>query len=294
VLVEAIPDKADELHLHAGGQGFWVAQLMHELGVDTTVVAPLGGEVGTVLGAVVDAAGLGLRAVAMTGTTGAHLEDRRGGDRHDLAVMMGTTLNRHDVDELYGATIVEALGADVCVLAGPGTDPLLGPDIYLRLATDLRANDKIVVADLSGDALHCALECGVSLLKTSADDLRDDGLLHVDDLDETLDAARRLASTGADIAVVTRGEEGAVAVRADEAWVVRTPPLEPIEPRGSGDSLTAGIAVALARGDPLEEALRIGAAAGALNVTRRGLGSGSRREIERLANLVTVDPVGGG
>jgi 1-phosphofructokinase len=291
ISVESGSDGSDEIHLHGGGQGFWVAQLMHELGVDVTVVAPIGGEAGTVIRAIVDAAGLELRGVPMNGTTGAHLNDRRSGDLTDLATMHGTVLDRHDVDELYGAMVVEGLDADVCVLAGPGSDPVLGPEVYERLTTDLRANDRLVVTDLSGDALHCALGGGVSVLKTSADDLRDDGLLEANELDKVLWAAHRLATTGADVAVVTRAEEGAIAVRGDDAWIVRAPPLEPVEHRGSGDSLTAGIAAALAAGRPLEEALRMGAAAGALNVTRRGFGSGSRQEIERLTEQVAIEPV---
>ncbi len=305
VSVEAGATADDELHLHASGQGFWVAQLMQELGVDTTVVAPLGGEVGTVLGAIVTTAGLGLRAVAASATAGAVLEDRRPGQRTELAMMPGAPLDRHDVYELYGATLVEALAADVCVLAGPGAAPLVGAEVYERLATDLRANDTMVIGDLSGAALERALAGHVSVLKTSADDLCTDGLLAADDLDETLAVTRQLAARGADVAVVTRAAEGAIAARNGndngggngrgngEAWMVQPPPLEPVEPRGSGDSLTAGLAAALAHGEPLERALRIGAAAGALNVTRRGLGSGSRQEIERLAEHVTVESIGG-
>jgi 1-phosphofructokinase len=36
------------------------------------------------------------------------------------------------------------------------------------------------------------------------------------------------------------------------------------------------------------DALRLGMAAGALNATRRGLGAGTRDEIERLASHVVV------
>ena len=50
-------EEGRESHLHAGGQGFWVAQLMAELGVDVTMVAPLGGETGVVLSAIVAHAG---------------------------------------------------------------------------------------------------------------------------------------------------------------------------------------------------------------------------------------------
>jgi 1-phosphofructokinase len=53
--------------------------------------------------------------------------------------------------------------------------------------------------------------------------------------------------------------------------------------------MTAGLAAALARDEGLEDALRLAAAAAALNVTRRGLATGDREQIERMAGHVEVD-----
>ena len=53
----------------------------------------------------------------------------------------------------------------------------------------------------------------------------------------------------------------------------------------------AAIGVGLARGLTMVEALRLGMAAGALNATRHGLGSGTRHEIEQLAAHVAVEPL---
>jgi hypothetical protein len=50
----------------------------------------------------------------------------------------------------------------------------------------------------------------------------------------------------------------------------------------------AATGVGLARGLPMIEALRLRMAAGSLNATRRGLGTGTRQEIERLAPHVTI------
>jgi 1-phosphofructokinase len=69
---------------------------------------------------------------------------------------------------------------------------------------------------------------------------------------------------------------------------VRTPPVTIVDHRGAGDSMTAGIAVAVGRGQDVVEAVRLGAAAGALNVTRHGLGSGRREQIERMVHEVAV------
>jgi 1-phosphofructokinase len=66
--------------------------------------------------------------------------------------------------------------------------------------------------------------------------------------------------------------------------------VQTVDPRGAGDSMTAGIAAALCRGEDLLSAARLGAAAGGLNVTRRGLATGSRPEIERLMEHVQIEP----
>lgn len=51
------------------------------------------------------------------------------------------------------------------------------------------------------------------------------------------------------------------------------------------------MAIGTARGLDLQYALRLAVAAGGLNVTRRGLGSGQRVDIERLAEAIEVRPL---
>jgi len=59
---------------------------------------------------------------------------------------------------------------------------------------------------------------------------------------------------------------------------------------GAGDSMTAGIAAILARGGDAMAAVRTGAAAGALNVTRHGLGTGNAGTVAALVDHVLVEP----
>ncbi len=94
----------------------------------------------------------------------------------------------------------------------------------------------------------------------------------------------------ADLVVLTRGSAPALALAEDER-LVHVPTLETVNHRGTGDSMTAGIAAGLARGLSLEDALRLGAGAGAVNVTRHGLASGRKETIEKLAEQVTIQPV---
>lgn len=282
----------DEIHLHAGGQGLWVARLMGELGIGVTLCATFGGETGSVVRRLLEDEAVTLRAVGATGANGAYVDDRRGGERVRVAATAPLALSRHEVDELYGAALVEGLDAAVTVLGGPEVPtPLLPADVYRRLATDLVGNGRVVVADLSGEPLAAALDGGVTVVKVSHEELlRDD--LAVDDTPATLlDAMWTLAGRGPAAVVCSRAEQPALACFDGRTVEVRSPMVEASDPRGAGDSFTAGIAAALTRQRPFEEALRLGAAAGGLNVTRRGLGTGTRDEIERLSRHVEIADV---
>lgn len=284
VTIEAGPD-GDEIHLHAGGQGFWTARMAASLGATTTLGGPFGGETGNVVQHLMGGAGITLSAVATAGANGAYVHDRRGGERIEVSAMSPQPLSRHDVDDLYGAALTAGLESDVTVLAGPGPwQPAIVPrDIYRRLAGDLRANNRRVVADLSGEALTEALAGGLTVLKVSHEELLRDGYTPGDDVDSLLQALESLRAAGAEHVVVSRAGEPALALLEDRVVEVHGPDLAVVDHRGAGDSMTAGIAAGLALGLDLNDALRLGSAAGALNVTRRGLASGDRDAIESMA-----------
>ena len=61
ITVEPGPERP-AVHLHAGGQGFWVARLAATLGCEATLCCALGGEPGRVLRTPIEAEPIALRA----------------------------------------------------------------------------------------------------------------------------------------------------------------------------------------------------------------------------------------
>jgi 1-phosphofructokinase len=291
VTVEAGAEGGDEIHLHAGGQGFWVARMVAALGVPVALGGPFGGETGAVLRQIIAASDITVAAVDTGAANGAYVHDRRDGERAEVATTAPGRLSRHDVDDLYGQAVSLGMDAKVVVLAGPGTwdPPVLPPDVYRRLAADLRRAGRIVVADLSGRPLAEALTGGVSLLKISHEQVLEDQLAGSANPGDLLAAMRTLRELGAEQVVLSRADQPPWALLDGDAVLeVVGPHLEEVDHRGAGDSMTAGLAAGLALGMDTAAALRLAVAAGALNVTRRGLASGDRQAIERLAKHVDL------
>jgi 1-phosphofructokinase len=69
IVVESLDGKPD-VHLHAGGQGVWVARMLVELDVRAHLCAPIGGETGVVLSGLARDEGIQLRSVDSPGSCG--------------------------------------------------------------------------------------------------------------------------------------------------------------------------------------------------------------------------------
>jgi 1-phosphofructokinase len=283
-----------EVHLHAGGQGIWVARLAATLGGEVVICCALGGEPGVVLRGLIESDLPTLHAATARVPNGVYIHDRRSGSRVEVVSVESRPLDRHATDELYGIALGAGLDADLTLVTGCQPNNLVQADLYRRLVSDLRANGKIVIADLTGPPLAATLEGGVDLLRLSHEEMIREGYAASDDVSDLLAAARSFHEAGAGNVLVSRASQPAILVGEAESSAqieLAGPVFEALDHSGAGDSMFAATGVGLARGMGMLEALRLGMAAGALNATRRGLGTGTRQEIERLADHVSVGPV---
>jgi 1-phosphofructokinase len=293
VVIERGTGDAGELHIHPGGQGFWVARMLTHLGASTTLVTPLGGETGDVFGHLISDHGVDVRTVEVAEPTGAYVHDRRAGEREVWWQATLSPLGRHEVDDLYTATLAAALEAGVCVITGTHRqDAVLPEGTFTRLSADLRANDVAVLVDLQGDHLREALAGGVHAVKVSEDELVEDGWAESPEDEAVLAGIERLVEEGAADVVVSRAEGGAIARLNGRLMRASGPEMTAIDPSGAGDSMTAALAFARASALTPEQTMRLAVAAGAMNVTRHGLGSGDAKAIEKLAANVEVEEIG--
>jgi 1-phosphofructokinase len=282
----------DEIHLHAAGQGVWVARMAAELGAEAALCGLIGGESGTVLRPLLEQLPVELRLVETAVASGAYIHDRRGGERVPLAQAASMPPSRHEVDDLFSTTCAAALDADVLALCGPYPDEALPLEIYGNLVADVKANGTPVIVDLSPPRLDSALEGGPDLVKINDWELARfiEGPV---DTDARMRAAlERLLAAGAGAAIVTRAGEPALVLRGEEAWELVPPRFERGAREGCGDSMMGALAACLAAGLEWEDTLRIGAAAGAANFLRHGLGSAGRAVVDDLARRVELRPLG--
>jgi len=294
ISVEEHGDDGD-VHVHAGGQGVWQARMLLSLGRDVELCCSLSGETGRVLGHLLREEGIRVSGIPRAGRGGVYLRDHRDGKKVPIIESGGDALTRHEQDELYGLSLRTGLDARLVILSGPHGQGIVPGDFYRRLAADLRTGGVPVVVDLAGERLDSALAGGVHVAKVSDEELLEDGrIANKAHLDQIVQAMRAIRDAGAEVVVVTRAEESALVLEDDTVHEIVAPKMEVVDSSGAGDSFVGAFCAVLAGGGSVMDAAQLGAAAGAQNVTRHGLGTGQAATIERLRQLVVVRPLPSG
>jgi len=268
------------LLVNHGGKGANQAVAARRLGADVRLIACVGRDAsGAAIRAALAGEGIGVDGVAETETAAT-----------------GTAL-----------IVVDPAGRNQITVA-PGANRALTVDDVRGRATDFTWAEVVVCQleiplDCVAAALTLAREHGATTVLNPAPvpSTRVDLLPLVDYLTPNVGEAERLSGVvvrapgdaaraaqvlrdaGVRTVIVTLGEEGAWAQGA-ETECVPAFAVQAVDTTAAGDAFNAGLAVALAEGRRLREALRFASATAALTCTRRGAQASLpvRAEVERL------------
>lgn len=282
--------RCSELVEHPGGGGVNVARVATRLGASARAVVPLGGRTGSRVAELLQDERIEIEAIQTGAATrqSFSVTGRDSGDQYRF-VMPAPELSTGELDALIEATERACEHADCLVVSGR-TPPEIPGDIYDTLVESAGATP--VVVDTSGPALRHALRSGAALVKPSASELGSIVGRELLTESEILDAVCSVAAdSNVGHLVASIGSGGAFAVDTHgTARRYRAPSVKVRSAIGAGDSMIAGIAVALCRGDDPVVAIASGIAAGTAAVLTDGTDLCHATDAERLRPLVVVEP----
>lgn len=182
--------------------------------------------------------------------------------------------------------------ASMLVISGT-LPPFVADGLYTRFVKEAARAGVPVLIDSQGAALLNVLGEGPALVKMTASELGATARSPVDSEERTLRAMRDLIASGARGVLVTRGGQAAYLMTQLKAWRL-TPPIEhvrPVNPIGSGDCTSAGIAHALLSGEDLCESVRFGMGCGSANVETLVPADFDVRRAAELAHSVECEEI---
>ncbi|WP_421723862.1 1-phosphofructokinase family hexose kinase [Bauldia sp.] len=264
-----------------GGGGVNVARVVTELGGDVEAFCVVGGVTGALLTELLGRIGVPTHIIEVHGNTRmAHMVYERSTGLEYRFIPSGTDLTEAEIESVLDAV----RQADFRWLVASGSIPHgASPDILARFGAIAAEKGARFILDTHGPGLEATLGATpIHLVKPSLNELQT-LIGHELDMETCAEIAATMVGQGqAEAVAVTMGADGALIATAD--GVSHLPPLE-VEVQsavGAGDSFVAGITHALADGNTLEDAVMLGAAAGAAAVMSPGTSLCERDDILAL------------
>lgn len=159
-------------------------------------------------------------------------------------------------------------------------------DAYAQIAKLAREQGVHVILDAPGEPLLMALEHKPFIVK-----INEVELLQTCGGTDLMKACRELIQRGAQSVLITRGRQSAFFLDEVQALEIFPPEIDMVNSVGSGDAVTAGLAMELSRGKDVSEGITTGMACGAANALTLLSGVLGPEDVDRLRGEVRVEKV---
>lgn len=249
----------------AGGKGVNVSRVARQLGEEVTTLGFAGGHNGNALTQWLEQSGIRSEFTPVAGETRCciNIRDQRTGS-HTEFLEPGQSVTEDDLAALLAS--FEAHLPQTKVVTISGSTPKGTPeDFYAKLIQAAKKAGVPVILDTSGAALKASLRALPTIIKPNLSELAELAGIDANDRTAVLEAARQLCRSGIEAVVVSLGSEGVLYVSREAELQGIAPKIDVQNTVGCGDSMVAGLAVAISRNLGVEDALRLAMATAAAN-----------------------------
>lgn len=158
-------------------------------------------------------------------------------------------------------------------------------DFFARLAACAKKINAKLILDTSGDPLKQAVDDGVFMIKPNLGELS--SLSGVEELHEedAIKAAKEIINQGGcEVMVISQGQSGAMLITKNEVLHSPAPTVKKKSTVGAGDSMVAGMVLAMSKDWPWIDVLKYGIATGTATTMNTGTELCKKEDVERLYN----------
>jgi len=279
-------NRARKVTIGIGGKGANVARMVTQLGKPAELIEFAGGSNGKLLEELLDQEGVGFRHVQVEGETRIcqTLLEEGNPDATELVEEMPPIFSKDWKNMLELFQSLELEGSIIAVSGKlPAGAPLDGYASICEMAHERKAK---VIIDTQGEPLALALKHQPFLVKINEAELQE-----ATGCEDILEGCSKLMELGAASVFITRGSRSSFFVDQVQRLDISSVNIDAVNPIGSGDAVTTGIAVALNEGQPIEEALKMGMACGAANALNLLSGYLIPEDVDRLRGEVQIEAI---
>lgn len=272
----------------AGGKGINASRMLRNLGAETIALGLIGGSTGGFIEFALHQEGVETDFIRVANETRTNIQIQTSDGAPPTALnQRGAPVEREELERLVDRVAAVAEISDFVIFGG-SVPPNVPVDIYERLINRVEEKGAHAALDAEGHFLLEGIQATPYMIKPNQAETERILRRNLPEDEDVIKAAKELHARGIELVVISLGKRGAIAATSEGVWDAVPPPVDVISTVGSGDSMVAGITLALAQGQSFEDALRLGSACGAATAMTAGVHMGKLHVVEEIARRVKV------
>ncbi len=280
--------RAEQVVRGMGGKGTDASWVLGELGYSSRALGFAAGNNGRMMEKMLRSRGCRTDFVWVEGETRVNIVIiGSAGQGQTTLTEPGLKIGAGDLKK-FRSKFKSALKRSSCVIIGGTVPPGIDASIYTELVSSAREAGLPVIFDASGPGLRPGMEGRPTIAKPNVDEIAELYGGPINTVDEAYMAGRNIQDKYGAMLVITLGQQGALAILAGHAYSIPVLKIPVASTAGAGDSVLAGLAVALSEGKPIEDGLRLGFAAAAAVCLNTATADCRRADVERLLPQVQL------
>jgi len=279
------------VHHYAGGKGIDVSRAIHEMGGQTIAYGFIGGDEGRTLEVKLDEEGVPFSFTPIEQETRINfiISDTKA-SQQTIINAPGPHISKRELARFLKKLRGIYPSPELMVASG-SVPPGVPIDIYYTIVQEAKSHRVRTILDSAGQWLEEGIKAKPYLIKPNIREAEELLKTELPTEEAITKAALNLIEMGVEIAVISRGKDGIIAATRDGMFKAVPPPVKVRSAVGAGDCTIAGLALKLARGEPLIEACRLAVAMGTAAVLTPGTELCHRADVEKLLPQIKVSRV---
>lgn len=284
-------NRLKECQYTPGGKGLNVSRVVRIAGGETTATGFVGGHAGRYIEEALENFGVSCAfcCVSEESRSCVNIWDEKNGIQTEL-LEPGVTVTAEEFDRFMEQYRHLAARADVVAVSGSVPRGLDGT-AYQRLTAIAKEAGSKVILDTSGALLELGIEAKPSLIKPNIDEIRMLTGKDCGKMEDIIEAALKIRERGVENVAVSLGADGSLVVCGSGVYRATVPRLDTVNSVGCGDSMIAGFAMGLERGDSMEETLRRASAVSAAAALQEETGIFDPDDMEKIYGKVKIEKI---
>lgn len=276
----------------AGGKGINVSKTIYELGGQSIATGFLGGNSGQIIDKVLKDYGIISDFVWVSGETRTNTKVVEDDGSLTELNEPGALVSNEDVQKLKDKLLDYANEETIFIFAGSIPNGV-SKDIYRELICLVKEKGAYVILDADGEAFCNSLEAKPNLIKPNQVELEGYwGLKEESNINELVDAARKIQEKGIENIVVSLGKDGALFLMGERGVLCEGLSVKVSSTVGAGDAMVAAFAYAWEQKLSKDETVKLCMATSAGAVTTIGTKPPSKEIVDELKKQVEIKRIG--